>query len=88
MSTHIPGFQSFFRFLHHFVLVKFCTSSIRVINYMCSETSRCERFLGPSFFNAYEMRTPYVNTLVKRCSDLSALYCASILPYSTTKPFH
>ena len=30
MSTHLPGFQSFFRFLHHSVLVKFATSSIRV----------------------------------------------------------
>ena len=31
MSTHMPGFQSFFRFfLHHFVLPKLATSSIRV----------------------------------------------------------
>ena len=30
MSTHKPGFQSFFRFLHHFVLAKLVTSSIRV----------------------------------------------------------
>ena len=30
MSTHFPGFQSFFRFLHHFVLAKLATSSIRV----------------------------------------------------------
>ena len=30
MSTHMPGFQSFFRFLHPFVLVKLVTSSIRV----------------------------------------------------------
>ena len=28
MSTHIPGFQSFF--LHHFVLAKLAISSIRV----------------------------------------------------------
>ena len=33
MSTHMPGFQSFFRFLHHFVLVKFATSSIKVNRY-------------------------------------------------------
>ena len=26
----MPGFQSFFRFLHHFVLAKLATSSIRV----------------------------------------------------------
>ena len=30
MSTHLPGFQSFFMFLPHFVLVKLATSSIRV----------------------------------------------------------
>ena len=30
MSTHVPGFQSPFRFLHHFVLAKLATSFIRV----------------------------------------------------------
>ena len=30
MSSHFPGFQSFFRFLHHFVLNKLATTSIRV----------------------------------------------------------
>ena len=30
MSTHVPGFQSFFWFLHLFVLVKLVSSSIRV----------------------------------------------------------
>ena len=30
MSTHLQGFWSFFRFLHHFVLDKLATSSIRV----------------------------------------------------------
>ena len=30
MSTHVPGFRSFFRFLLHFVLAKLATSSIRV----------------------------------------------------------
>ena len=30
MSTHMPWFQSFFKgFLHHFILAKFATSSIR-----------------------------------------------------------
>ena len=29
MSTHVSGFQSFFSFLHHFVLAKLATSSIR-----------------------------------------------------------
>ena len=30
MSTHMPGFRSFLRFLCHFVLAKLATSSIRV----------------------------------------------------------
>ena len=30
MSTHEPGFQSFLAFLHHFLLAKLATSSIRV----------------------------------------------------------
>ena len=30
MSTHLPGFKSFFIFLHHFVLAKLPASSIRV----------------------------------------------------------
>ena len=34
MNTHMPVFQSFFRFfLHHFVLAKLAISSIRVIHY-------------------------------------------------------
>ena len=30
MSTNLPGFQSFSGLLHHFVMTKFATSSIRV----------------------------------------------------------
>ena len=30
MSSHVPGFQSSFRFIHHFVVAKLATSSIRV----------------------------------------------------------
>ena len=30
MSAHVPGFQSFFMFLHTFVLAKLATSSTRV----------------------------------------------------------
>ena len=30
MSTHLPGFQKFSGFLHHFVLAKLATSSISV----------------------------------------------------------
>ena len=32
MCTYVPAFQSFFRFLQHFVLVNLANSSIRVIN--------------------------------------------------------
>ena len=35
MSTHLPGFQSFSRFLHNFVLAKLATSSISCHNYLC-----------------------------------------------------
>ena len=28
MGTHVPGFQSFFRFLHHFLLAKLATISM------------------------------------------------------------
>ena len=38
MSTHEPGFQSFFRFLHHFVLAKLATNSIRVNKAMLNQT--------------------------------------------------
>ena len=31
MTTHVPGFQSYFKFLHHFVLAKLATNSIRVL---------------------------------------------------------
>ena len=30
MSTHLPGFRSFSRILHHFVLAKLATHSIKV----------------------------------------------------------
>ena len=30
MSTHVTGFQSFFKFSHHFVLAKLATSTIWV----------------------------------------------------------
>ena len=34
MSTHMPGFQSFQAFLHHFVLAKLASSSIKVRHFM------------------------------------------------------
>ena len=44
MSTHLPGFQSFLRFLHHFVLAKLASSSIRVKN-VCIQSRRCFIYL-------------------------------------------
>ena len=39
MSTHLPGFQSFwFFFLHHFELAKLATSSVMVKNLPLSVT--------------------------------------------------
>ena len=37
MSTHVSGFLSFFMFLHHFVMAKSATSSIRVKGYACGK---------------------------------------------------
>ena len=38
MSTHMPGFQSFFSCLHHFEMAKLATSSMRVIR---ARSGRC-----------------------------------------------
>ena len=41
MSTHVPGFQSFFLgFLHHFVLAKLATRSIKVNQFKSIPSSR------------------------------------------------
>ena len=37
MCTHLPGFQSFFSFLHHFVMAKLAISTIRFnLEHLCS----------------------------------------------------
>ena len=39
MSTHVPGFQTFFSFfLHYFVMANLATSSIRVKCVVCKDT--------------------------------------------------
>ena len=38
MSTHMPGFQSFSSFLHHFVLTKLATSSQSVNTFNAEST--------------------------------------------------
>ena len=40
MSTHLPGFQSYSGFLHHFVLAKLATSSIIPLRVNTWEISR------------------------------------------------
>ena len=40
MSTHVPGFHSFSGCLHHFVLSKLATSSIRVKTAVCLPAGR------------------------------------------------
>ena len=35
MNAHVPGFLSFSGFLHHFILAKLTTSSIRVYSKSC-----------------------------------------------------
>ena len=52
--THVPVFQSFFRFLHHFVLTKLATSSRRVKDWHLKsfkDTIRYQYFLNNSILN-------------------------------------
>ena len=37
MSTHVPGFQTFFRFLHHFILVKISHQEHKVFFFVFKE---------------------------------------------------
>ena len=41
MSTHLPGFWSFFNFLYYFVLAKLATSSIKVTIYLNENYCSC-----------------------------------------------
>ena len=51
MSTHVPGFQSFSMFfLHHFVLAKLATRSIRAI--FISTSGKCIGALGQNYMCA------------------------------------
>ena len=58
MSTHLPGFQSYFICFHHFVLAKLATSSIRDKESSCNmsgiECNPDERvnILSRNFLNA------------------------------------
>ena len=50
MSTHLPGFQSFSVFLHHFVLAKIATCSIRVNECIWEQMSATNRTSIPADF--------------------------------------
>ena len=47
MSTHMPGFLSFFRFLHHFVLTKLATSGMKGLRQADSHGGRTEDPASP-----------------------------------------
>ena len=51
MSTHLPGFQSFFSFLHHFVLPKVATSRkrVKVVTDLCDVVAGGEEVLHQWF---------------------------------------
>ena len=60
MSTHVPGFQSFFSFLRHFVTAKLATSSIMVYvmpfpkcEIWCSQIWQCSPRTSPFFKQSY-----------------------------------
>ena len=55
MNTHMPGFQSYFIFFHHFILAKLATSSIRVK----SNANTCSLLLRSP--NKYFTRTLWFN---------------------------
>ena len=66
MSPNVPGFQSFFSFLHNFVLAKLASSSIRVKEeYCCNmDVHACVCIIGfiihNSVHNSVCMKLPYV----------------------------
>ena len=49
MSTHLPGFQSFYNVFHHFVLAKLAISSIRI-------KSRAVKTAGAEGVNKVDIR--------------------------------
>ena len=52
MRTHMPGFRSFFRFLHHFVMHKLATSSIRV-KWSIEPEAQVLLLRQPAYFKRY-----------------------------------
>ena len=59
MSTHLPGFQSILGFLHHFVLAKIATSSIRV-NPFNPNVTRPNSFANTSMINLSNAEATFV----------------------------
>ena len=57
MSTHVTVFQSFFRFLYHFVLAKLASSSLRVKSVCHSQG------LSMASFGTFEKRREFIPSL-------------------------
>ena len=72
MSTHLPGFRSFFRFLHLFVLTKLVASSIRVNPWMLTAAKSILVTLVKSFDHKQLI---YKKTWRRRRSFRSSCHC-------------
>ena len=70
MSTNMPGFQSFFQVvLHHFVLAKLATSSLRV-NQNCKAILAAVGVDWLNYFgNIFQMNASLRNYLKEKCSS-------------------
>ena len=75
MSTHLPGFQSFFSFfLHHCVLAKLATSSIRVKILLCYQDMVGQIFLPfaiTELIMIHTMNTPLILHIRPACKMVS-----------------
>ena len=67
MSTHVPGLQSFSGFLHHFVLAKLATTSIRVKLPRDSQ----EQLRPPQKAEGWAVSVRRRTTLLQECKELS-----------------
>ena len=100
MSTHLPGFQSFFLFLHHFILAKLANSCIRVkhdhlpiMSLLCGALYRAHRaVLSLSSINWFLGRphlfhcgAVILSTFCLRTLEANALTSSSVIPRKEKK---
>ena len=79
MRTHVQGFKSFFRFLHHYVLAKLATISIRVKDYRHTKVIKCNKVLpkkDPTSLLNNDKTSP---SFIKRAVCLMSFLCIEIL---------